>query len=53
MYFHGIFSCVKGFRLYDVQKIVLFISRGVIFFEDAFPFESVRIDLCLCLQLIP
>lgn len=32
---------VKGYRLYDVTKRQLIISRDVVFFEDSFPFHSI------------
>lgn len=42
--FMGYSNGVKGFRLYDIAKRIFFVSRDVLFFEDLFPFRTLKDD---------
>ena len=35
---------IKGYKLYDMTNMKFFISRDVLFFEERFPFQSIKED---------
>lgn len=44
--FMGYPSGMKGFKMYDIQRKIIFVSRDVTFHESIFPFHSISVPEC-------